>query len=53
MPDHRCGAPITAEDVVETLASLFRRRGEPAFIRSDNGPEFIAQAVKGGWSIRS
>jgi len=37
---------ITAEDVVETLASLFRGRGEPAFIRSDNGPEFIAKAVK-------
>ncbi len=37
---------ITAEDVVATLASLFRSRGEPAFIRSDNGPEFIAKAVK-------
>ena len=37
---------ITAQDVVETLTSLFRRRGEPAFIRSDNGPEFIAKAIK-------
>jgi putative transposase len=37
---------ITAEDVVSTLASLFRCRGEPDFIRSDNGPEFIAEAVK-------
>ena len=37
---------ITAEDVVSTLASLFRRRGAPAFIRSDNGPEFIAKAIK-------
>src|SRR5215213_551425 len=37
---------ITAEDVVETLASLFCRRGEPEFIRSDNGPEFIAKAIK-------
>jgi transposase InsO family protein len=37
---------ITAEDVVSTLASVFRRRGEPAFIRSDNGPEFIARAIK-------
>ena len=37
---------ITAEDVVSTLASLFRSRGEPAFIRSDNGPEFIAKTVK-------
>jgi putative transposase len=37
---------ITAEDVVRTLAALFERRGEPSFIRSDNGPEFIAKAVK-------
>ena len=37
---------ITAEGVVATLARLFRNRGEPAFIRSDNGPEFIAEAVK-------
>ena len=37
---------ITAEDVASTLASLFHRRGEPAFIRSDNGPEFIAEAIK-------
>jgi len=37
---------ITAEDVVETLATLFRRRGEPAFIRSDNGSEFVAKTVK-------
>jgi putative transposase len=37
---------ITAEDVVRALASLFERRGEPCFIRSDNGPEFIAKAVK-------
>jgi putative transposase len=37
---------ITAEDIVRTLATLFKLRGEPTFIRSDNGPEFIAQAVK-------
>ena len=37
---------ITAEDVVETLAGLFAKRGAPSFIRSDNGPEFIAKAVK-------
>src|SRR5215213_8672089 len=37
---------ITTEDVVRTLAALFEQRGEPSFIRSDNGPEFIAQAVK-------
>jgi putative transposase len=37
---------ITAKEVVKTLATLFAHRGEPAFIRSDNGPEFIAKAVK-------
>jgi transposase InsO family protein len=37
---------ITAEVVIETLATLFRRRGEPIFIRSDNGPEFVAKAIK-------
>jgi putative transposase len=37
---------ITAEDVVDTLASLFRSRGEPAFIRSDNGPKFVARAIR-------
>ena len=38
---------ITAENVVEVLDKLFSERGEPAYIRSDNGPEFIAQAIKG------
>ena len=37
---------ITAEDVTQTLASLYRRRGAPTFIRSDNGPEFVARAIK-------
>ncbi len=29
------------------LADLFIARGTPGYIRSDNGPEFIARAVKG------
>ncbi len=37
---------IKAQDVVDLLAYLFRVHGEPAFIRSDNGPEFIAHAVQ-------
>jgi putative transposase len=35
-----------AEDVIATLDRLFDERGEPAYIRSDNGPEFIAKAIK-------
>ncbi len=37
---------IKARDVVKVLAKLFELRGEPAFIRSDNGPEFVAEVVK-------
>lgn len=37
---------MTAQDVVATLRYLFELRGAPQFLRSDNGPEFIAEAVK-------
>ena len=37
---------ITAEDVVRDLERLVRERGAPEFIRSDNGPEFVARAVR-------
>ena len=37
---------ITSEDVVDTLAELFAVRGVPRHIRSDNGPEFIATAIR-------
>ena len=33
-------------DVIETLADLFLLRGVPAHIRSDQGSEFIAEAVQ-------
>jgi transposase InsO family protein len=37
---------ITAEDVLDVLAELFVVRGVPGHIRSDNGPEFIARALR-------
>lgn len=37
---------ITSEDVIDTLAELFAMRGVPKHIRSDNGPEFIAKAIR-------
>ena len=37
---------ITAEDVIGLLAGIMIERGVPAYIRSDNGPEFTAQAVR-------
>lgn len=43
---------IDSGTVVETLADLFERRGTPAYLRSDNGPEFIAYALQ-RWLRRS
>lgn len=37
---------ITAQDVIDTLAELFAARGVPQHIRSDNGPEFVANAIQ-------
>ena len=37
---------LRSEDVLGALAELFVTRGPPAHIRSDNGPEFIARAVR-------
>ena len=34
---------ISSQDVILTLADLFLQRGIPEYIRSDNGPEFIAK----------
>ncbi len=45
------GRRFTAQDVLHRLAQLFLRRGVPAHIRSDNGPEFTARAVR-GWLAR-
>lgn len=40
------GRSITSEDVLDTLAELFAMRGVPRCVRSDNGPEFIALAIR-------
>ena len=37
---------ITAQGVAGELDALFAMRGAPGNVRSDNGPEFIAEAVK-------
>ena len=43
---------IRAEDVMDVLVGLFHRRGVPKHIRSDNGPEFIAEAIR-SWLERA
>ncbi|MBN2136444.1 MAG: IS3 family transposase [Sedimentisphaerales bacterium] len=37
---------IPAAKVIEVLAFLFLLQGHPAYLRSDNGPEFVAQAIQ-------
>ena len=37
---------LNSTEVIDALTDLFILRGVPAFIRSDNGPEFIAEAVR-------
>jgi transposase InsO family protein len=40
------GRSMTSRRVIAILAGLFPRRGAPMHIRSDNGPEFIAKAIR-------
>ena len=37
---------LNATDVLETLADVMILRGRPAYVRSDNGPEFVALALR-------
>jgi putative transposase len=40
------GRTMTAGDVIDVLIELTQTRGVPKHIRSDNGPEFIAAAIR-------
>ena len=42
----RVGRRLGSEEVLEVLAELFVARGAPEHLRSDNGPEFVAGAVR-------
>ena len=45
-PAIEVGRSMRAKDVIAVLEYLFMVRGAPKFIRSDNGPEFIAGKIK-------
>ena len=48
----RVARKLKAIDVIDVLSDLFILRGIPGHIRSDNGPEFVAKAVR-EWIKRS
>ena len=37
---------LNGADIIDVLSDLFILRGVPGYIRSDNGPEFLAKAVQ-------
>ena len=47
----RVARRLTSDDVLEVLAELFVAHGVPNHLRSDNGPEFVAQQVR-AWLTR-
>ena len=42
----RVNRKFNSTSVIDVLMDLFILRGVPSFIRSDNGPEFVAEAVQ-------
>ena len=42
----RVDRKLNSTDVIDALSDLFILRGVPGHVRSDNGPEFIAKAVR-------
>ena len=44
----RINRKLKSTDVIDVLSNLFIMRGIPTHVRSDNGPEFIAQALRDG-----
>jgi transposase InsO family protein len=42
----RVDRKLKSTDIIDVLSDLFILRGVPGHVRSDNGPEFIARAVR-------
>lgn len=40
------GRSLTSEDLLRVLGRMFAHRGVPRYVQSDNGPEFVATAVR-------
>ena len=47
----RVDRKLNSQNVLDVLTDLFIIRGFPEYIRSDNGPEFVAKSVRNWISI--
>ena len=47
-----CGAGSTAANLIDVLADAMIEHGIPEYIRSDNGPEFVAKELR-KWLART
>ena len=45
-PNIRVARRLKAIDVIDVLSALFILQEVPGYIRSDNGPEFVAKSVR-------
>ncbi len=43
----RIGRKLNSSDVIDVLSDLFILHGVPGYVRSDNGPAFIAKTAQG------
>jgi putative transposase len=43
---NRVDRKLNSGNMIDVLSDLFIQRGIPSFIRSDNGPEFVAKVVQ-------
>ena len=47
----RVARGLGSQEVIETLADSMVVRGVPGYLRSDNGPEFVAETCGSGWRV--
>jgi len=52
VPGDQGRAPAAHKSGIEVLAQVFAERSVPEYLRSDNGPEFIAKAIQGWLKAR-
>jgi transposase InsO family protein len=48
----RVARRLSSQEVIDTLAEVMLVRGVPEYLRSDNGPEFVARELRHWLAVR-